>query len=98
MRATLVWLETVWQDLKYSVRQLLRSPGFTATAAITLALGIGVNTSIFSLLNALLLRPLPGTRSDGLVAVYRGDARPCSYPDFRDFEARTSVFSGLAAE
>ena len=98
MRATLVWLETVWQDVKYGARQLRRSPGFSSAAAITLALGMGVNTSIFSLLNALLLRPLAGARSDGLVVVYRGDDRPCSYPDFLDFQDRGTAFSGLAAD
>jgi len=95
MRATLVWLESVWQDLKCGARQLPRSPGFTATVAITLALGLGVNTSIFSL---LLLRPVPGTKSDGLVAVYREDDRPCSYPDFLDFQERGTAFSGFAAD
>jgi len=98
MRAIAVWIEAVWQDLKYGVRQLWHSPGFTAAAVITLALGIGVNTSIFSLLNALLLRPLPGANSSGLVAIYRADNRPCSYPDFLDFERRGTAFSGLAAD
>jgi predicted permease len=98
MRAISVWSEAVWQDLKYGARQLWRSPSFTAAAAITLALGIGVNTSIFSLLNALLLRPLPGASTSGLVAIYRGDSRPCSYPDFLDFQQRGTAFSGLAAD
>ena len=98
MRAIVVWIEAVWQDLKYGVRQLWHSPGFTAAAAITLALGIGVNTSIFSLLNALLLRPLPGANPGGLVAIERAGSRPCSYPDFLDFERRGTAFSGLAAD
>jgi hypothetical protein len=59
---------------------------------------LAFNTSIFSLLDALLLRPLPGARSDGLVAIYRGDNRPCSYPDFLDFQDRGGAFSGLAAD
>src|SRR5579863_6034776 len=98
MRAILVWIEAVWQDLKYGVRQLWHSPGFTAAAVITLALGIGVNTSIFSLLNALLLRPLPGANTRGLLAIYRAGSRPCSYPDFLYFERRASAFSGLAVD
>jgi len=95
MRVILVWLETVWQDLKYGAGQLPRSPGFISAAAITLALGIGVNMPIFS---PLLLRPLPGIKSGGLVAVYRGDDRPCSYPDFLDFQERGTAFSGLTAD
>jgi macrolide transport system ATP-binding/permease protein len=98
MRPIVVWIEAVRQDLKYGVRQLWHSPGFTAAAAITLALGIGVNTSIFSLLNALLLRPLPGANTSGLVAIYRGGNRPCSYSDFLDFQRRGSAFASLAAD
>src|SRR5579863_4894840 len=98
MRAIVVWMEAVWQDLKYGGRQLWHSPGFTAAAVITLALGIGVNTSIFSLLDALLLRPLPGANPSGLVAIYREGSRPCSYPDFLDIERRSTAFSGLATE
>lgn len=98
MHIPFVWILSVWQDLKYGACQLWRSPGFTAAAVITLALGIGVNTSIFSLLNALLLRPLPGANTRGLVAIYRGDSRPCSYPDFLEFQERGSAFSSLAAD
>jgi predicted permease len=98
MLAIPISAQTIWQDLKYGLRQLWSNPGFAAVAVLTLALGIGVNTSIFSLLNALMLRPLAVPNSAGMLGVYRGDGRPCSYPDFVDFQQRTNAFSGLAAD
>jgi predicted permease len=98
MLAILISAQTIWQDLKYGLRQLWSNPGFAAVAVLTLALGIGVNTSIFSLLNALMLRPLAIPNSSGMLEIYRGDGRPCSYPDFLDFRQRASAFSGLAAD
>lgn len=63
------WLEELWQDAIFAVRQLKSAPGFAATAAITLALGIGGNSAIFALVDAALLRPLPFHEPDRLVMV-----------------------------
>src|SRR2546429_8747727 len=63
------FVETCWQDLHYSVHMLRKSPGFTAVAVLTLALGIGANTTIFSVMNSTLLRTLPFPNPDGLVLV-----------------------------
>src|SRR4029077_18291274 len=96
-------METFIQDLRYGVRSFIRQPGFTAVAVLTLALGIGANTVIFSLVNALLLRPLPGVEDpDRILAVYTSDYSSgiystSSFPDYLDFRDKNDVFTGLAA-
>ncbi len=90
-------------DLKYAVRRLARSPGFTVVAVLSLALGIGANTAIFSIVNAVLLRHLPVTDPARLVEVYTSDdggypAAPSSYPDYVDLRDHNDVFSGVAGE
>jgi len=90
-------------DLKFAVRQLLKNPGFTAVAVLTLALGIGANTAIFSVVNAVLLRPLPFKDPDKLVAVWerypeKGNFRNLTAPaNFADWKSQNEVFEGIAA-
>jgi len=88
-------------DLRLALRLLLKNRGFSAVAILSLAIGIGANTTIFSLLNGLLLRPLPGREPGRLVTVYTSDSSgplysTSSYPDFLDFRA-SDQFDGLAA-
>ena len=90
-------------DLRYALRALRRTPGFTAVVAITLALGIGANSVMFSVINAVLLRPLPYREPAGLVALYEGDAKsdaeartPVAAGNYRDWRDQNRVFSGMA--
>jgi predicted permease len=86
-------------DLKYALRQLRKSPGFAATAILTLAIGIGANSVVFSVLNALVIRPLALPHSQQLVFLQRMpvDSPNQSYPDYIDLRKQTSSLSGLAA-
>jgi len=95
-------MDTLWQDLKFGVRSLLKNPAFTAVAVITLALGIGVNSTVFSIVNAYLFQPLPVKDPDQLVALGTKDNTfevpyEVSYPNYEDLRDRTEVFSGVIA-
>src|SRR5580692_10227154 len=95
-------MTTLFQDLRYALRQLRRSPGFTLVAVLTLALGIGANTTIFSVLNATLLKPLSFPDPGRLVLVWQTFGKgPDNYsivsaPNFWDFEQQNHVFEGMA--
>jgi predicted permease len=95
-------MHSLLRDIRYGFRNFLKRPGFTAIAVITLALGIGANTAIFSLVNTVLLRPLPVSRPDELVEVYGtfhngADYTIQSYLNYKDYRDRNNVFSGLIA-
>src|SRR4249920_2590396 len=99
------WLDTILRDLKYTFRALVRTPGFTAVAVLTLALGIGANTAIFTLLDQVLLRLLPVKDPHSLVLLtMRGHhygsnwgSNAISYPMYKDFQMHNEVFSGMFA-
>ncbi len=101
-RRGLPMIETLGQDIRYALRQLRRSPGFAAVAILTLALGIGANTAIFSVVNTVLLRPLPYRDADRLVMVWGNDRAhgydtdQVSPPDFQDWQAQNRVFESMA--
>jgi predicted permease len=99
-RRGVAWVENTLKDLRYAVRGLARNPGFTAAAVLSLALGIGANTAIFSLVRNLMLRMLPVTRPQELVYLYRtgGWGRGfMSYPLYLDMAKRADIFEGAAA-
>src|SRR5215471_5040915 len=90
-------------DLKFAFRQLLKNPGFTVVAVITLALGIGANTAIFSLINSVMLKPVMARNPHQLVGLYQQERENSqsyqlfSYPDFKDLHSGKEVFSDLVA-
>lgn len=93
-------METLWQDIRYGVRMLMKTPSVTIIVIIALALGIGANTAIFSVVNAVLLRPLPYEESDRLLFLNEKsqvlDEMSISYPNFEDWKAQNHVFEGIA--
>lgn len=95
-------MDELRRDIRYGLRSLLGAPGFTLVALVTIALGIGVNSTIFSLVNAVLFRPLPVEAPDELVNVYGHTAtssahETLSYPNFLDYRERTETLSGMMA-
>src|SRR5262245_24756701 len=100
-------MDRLWRDLTFGFRGLVKAPVFTLTAVVSLALGIGLNTTIFSVVNTLFLNPLPVGKASELVAVFTRDANnssgpfssvlQTSYPNYRDYRDGNQVFSSLAA-
>jgi len=95
-------MRTLWQDIRYGFRMLVRNPGFSIVVVLVLAFGIGANTAIFSVINILLLRPLPVKEPDRLIPLFRyypirSSYSSFSYPDYLDFRNQNEVFSGLLA-
>ena len=98
------WLETLWQDLRYGVRMLMKNSGFTLIASLTLSLGIGANTAIFGVVNAVLLSPLPFNEPEQLVMVWDreaeaagGDHTPLGVSDLLDLRAQSQSFTDIEA-
>ncbi|HEX3586012.1 MAG TPA: ABC transporter permease [Candidatus Angelobacter sp.] len=100
---SMLMLENILQDLRYGLRMLRKNPGFTFVAATVLALGIGANTAIFSIVDVVLFRPLPVSDSNELVRIFSGETRgnaswgSLSLPEYQEYHDRMSAFSGLAA-
>jgi predicted permease len=95
-------MDTLWQDLRYGARMLMKKPGFTLIAVITLALGIGANTTIFSVINSLLLKPIPFPDADRLALVWRTQVNDpksrniVSAPNYQDWQRQNDVFANMA--
>src|SRR5918911_3903252 len=95
-------MTNLWLDVRYGLRMIMKSPGFTIVAVITMMLGIGANTTIFSVVNAILLRPLPVAQPERLVNVHSTSPdgtsfHSFSYPDYVDYRDQNQVFDGLVA-
>jgi predicted permease len=93
-------LSTLWQDMRYGVRMLLKYPGFSCVVVLTLALGIGANAALFSVVNGVLLNPLPYPRPEQLVTLHQSkpnfETGSIPYPNFRDWQRENQTFSSMA--
>src|SRR5438876_5336895 len=94
-----VAMQTLWQDLRYGVRVLKKNPGFTLVAVLTLAMAIGANAVVFSVLNALILHPVHVPQAESLYGIQHGNEASSyqSYPDYLDLRDRNRSFDDLAA-
>ncbi len=94
-------MQTLLQDIRYGIRMLAKNPGFTIVAVLTLALGIGANTALFSVVNGVLLNALPFRQPDHLVALYANRVQfqraSISYPNFLDWQLQNRTFDSMAA-
>ena len=94
-------MATLWKDLRYAARLFGKRPGFTTVVMLTLALGIGANTAIFSIVNAVILRPLPLPDADQLLSLTEGkkgvNEQAVAHRSFVEWRRRATVFDGLAA-
>lgn len=93
----LPWLETLWQDVRYGVRTLAKNPGFATVAMLTLALGLGANTAIFTVVNAVLLRPLGYQEPDRLVTIMHNVNNPVAVANYVDWRDQSRSFEAMAA-
>ncbi|HKW97871.1 MAG TPA: ABC transporter permease [Bryobacteraceae bacterium] len=92
-----IWVEHIAKDVRYGARNLLRAPGFTTVAVLTLALGIGANTAIFSVVNAVLLRPLPYKDADRLVTILHNGNGPVATANYIDWRDQSHTFTAVGA-